>query len=82
MTVADVEHLRDAGWSDESIHLGTQIIAYFNYINRVADGLGIDEEPWMNQSPELSRKQWLNSKVRFSPAGVSGAAITPDAAES
>jgi len=24
-----------------------QVISYFNYINRVADGLGVDLEDWM-----------------------------------
>ena len=42
---ADVEALRLAGWSDREIHDGCQVIAYFNYINRIADGLGIDPEP-------------------------------------
>ena len=41
----DVETLREAGWSDTAIHDAAQIVAYFNYINRIADGLGVDEEP-------------------------------------
>ncbi len=45
VTAADVEALRRAGWSDREIHDGCQVIAYFNYINRIADGLGIDPEP-------------------------------------
>lgn len=45
---ADVEALRSAGWSDREIHDGCQVIAYFNYINRIADGLGIDPEPGMS----------------------------------
>jgi len=45
---SDVEALRVAGWSDREIHDGCQVIAYFNYINRIADGLGIDPEPGMN----------------------------------
>lgn len=40
----DVQRLRDAGWSDRAIHDTAQVVAYFNYINRVADGLGVDEE--------------------------------------
>ncbi len=41
----DVQALRDAGASDEAIHATVQVAAYFNYINRVADALGVDPEP-------------------------------------
>ena len=47
MTKADVEALRAAGWSDAAIHDAAQVTAWFNYINRVADGLGVDLEPGM-----------------------------------
>ena len=33
------------GWSDAAISDAIQVIAYFNYINRVADAVGIDDEP-------------------------------------
>ena len=42
---SDVDRLRDAGWDDRAIHDAAQVVAYFNYINRVADGLGVDPEP-------------------------------------
>ena len=42
---ADIERLRQTGLSDRAIHDATQVIAYFNYINRIADGLGVDPEP-------------------------------------
>ena len=45
MTKDDVETLRQIGWSDLEIHDAAQVIAYFNYINRIADGLGVDPEP-------------------------------------
>ena len=45
VTVDDVDRLRDAGWDDRAIHDAAQVVAYFNYINRVADGLGVDPEP-------------------------------------
>jgi alkylhydroperoxidase family enzyme len=43
----DVRALRAAGASDEEIHATVQVAAYFNYINRVADALGVDLEPEM-----------------------------------
>jgi alkylhydroperoxidase family enzyme len=42
---ADVEALRVAGATDPEIHATVQVAAYFNYINRVADALGVDPEP-------------------------------------
>jgi len=43
----DLVPLRDAGFDDRAIHDAVQAIAYFAYINRVADGLGVDLEPDM-----------------------------------
>ena len=47
MTQTDVDKLRAAGLTDTAIHDAAQAIAYFNYINRIADGLGVDLEKWM-----------------------------------
>jgi uncharacterized peroxidase-related enzyme len=41
----DVESLRRLGWSDAAIHDAIQVVAYFNYVNRVADAVGIEDEP-------------------------------------
>jgi len=46
---ADIAALRATGASDEAIHATVQVAAYFNYINRVADGLGVDLEPEMRR---------------------------------
>lgn len=43
----DVLALQAAGASDREIHGTVQVAAYFNYINRVADALGVDLEPEM-----------------------------------
>ena len=51
MQRADVERLREAGFDDVAIHEAVQVIAYFNYINRVADALHIDLEPGMPPYP-------------------------------
>ena len=42
---ADTEALRAQGWSDVAIHDAIQVISYFNYVNRVAEAVGIDDEP-------------------------------------
>jgi len=41
---ADIAKLREVGHDDVAIHDAVQIIAYFNYINRVADALGVELE--------------------------------------
>ena len=48
---ADVGRLRALGLDDAAIHRAAQVIAYFNYINRLADGLGVDLEPEMPPDP-------------------------------
>jgi uncharacterized peroxidase-related enzyme len=48
----DVETLRIHGLSDSDVLDAVEVISYFNYINRVADGLGIDPEPEMRQAWE------------------------------
>ena len=40
-----VDALRAAGFDDVAIHDATQIVGYFNYINRVAEALGVEPEP-------------------------------------
>jgi uncharacterized peroxidase-related enzyme len=47
MGQADVDELRQHGFDDRDVHDITQVAAYFNYINRVADGLGVAPEPFM-----------------------------------
>ncbi|HZM01296.1 MAG TPA: hypothetical protein VFD43_13700 [Planctomycetota bacterium] len=42
-----LQPLRDAGLDDRAIHDAAQVVAYFSYINRIADGLGVDLEPEM-----------------------------------
>ncbi len=43
---ADVENLRTAGLTDVEIHRVAAVAAYFNFVNRIAEGLGVSlEEP-------------------------------------
>ena len=42
-----IEELRSNGLDDRSIHDATQIIGFFNYINRMADALGVELEDFV-----------------------------------
>ena len=52
MKAADLAPLREAGLTDADILDAVQVIAYFNYINRVADALGVDPEPDMRSQDQ------------------------------
>lgn len=43
----DVIGLRDVGFSDLDILHIAEVVAYFAYANRIADGLGIPLEDWI-----------------------------------
>ncbi len=45
MEESDLDGLRAHGFDDAAILEIVQITGFFNYINRVADALGIDPEP-------------------------------------
>ena len=42
MTQDHVQELRNAGWTDEDVIDIVHITAFFNYMVRIADGLGIE----------------------------------------
>jgi alkylhydroperoxidase family enzyme len=50
MSPADLDELRQFEFDDTAIHDTTQVVAYFNYITRIADALGVEPEtfvqPW------------------------------------
>ncbi len=45
MSEGDLAPLKEAGLDDADILDLTQVVGYFNYINRVADALGVPNEP-------------------------------------
>jgi len=47
MSKSDITILEDTGLSQDAISDAAQVVGYFNYINRIADGLGVDLEPEM-----------------------------------
>lgn len=46
MIEADVITLRQAGFEDAAILDINQVTAYYAYVNRLADGLGVELEPY------------------------------------
>jgi alkylhydroperoxidase family enzyme len=58
MTSADVDRLRQVGFDDTEILQITLIAAWFNYINRVADALGVGKPaPDMKAETLMTEKQ-------------------------
>jgi alkylhydroperoxidase family enzyme len=42
MGEADVHTLRDAGWSDRAVLDIVLVTAYFNFVNRITNSLGVE----------------------------------------
>lgn len=49
MGQADIDHMRSLGLDDRAISDAVQVISYFNYINRVADALGVEPETFIRK---------------------------------
>jgi uncharacterized peroxidase-related enzyme len=49
MCEADVQKLRDAGWTDRDILDIVHVCAYFNFRVRVVDGFGLEVADWQVQ---------------------------------
>jgi uncharacterized peroxidase-related enzyme len=47
MTQADVETLGARGFSDTDVLHIAEVVGYFAYVNRIADGLGVPLEDWL-----------------------------------
>jgi uncharacterized protein YciW len=74
----DLAPLRASGLTDRDVVDANQVVAYFNYVNRVADGLGVElESRWPVQARRPRRyglrEQWLsaNKEARGQDGGRS-----------
>jgi len=68
----DIEALHQHGLTDRDILDAVEVIAYFNYINRVADALGIDPEPEMQAAFERRWKKQRPASRRMAESQPSG----------
>lgn len=46
---SDIDKLKKVGLDDREISEAVQVISYFNYINRIADGLGLQPEDFIDE---------------------------------
>jgi len=47
VTKQDVEHLSQVGFTDTDILHIAEVVGYYAYANRIADGLGVPSEDWI-----------------------------------
>ena len=47
MSEADVDNLRKVGFTDRDILDIVEVVSYYAYVNRIADGLGVLVEEWI-----------------------------------
>ncbi len=55
----DVEHLHEVGFDQAAILDICQVVSYFNYVNRMGDGLGVElEDRWREEDYTLTRTEF------------------------
>lgn len=59
MSEQDLQPLRDAGFDDTGVLDIVMIVSLFNFMNRVADGLGVQTEEAMENSKARGDKRAL-----------------------
>lgn len=65
MEGADVRALRVAGFDDAAVLDICQVTAYYNYVNRLADGLGVElEDSWRPEELTMSRTEFRVRRAR------------------
>jgi uncharacterized peroxidase-related enzyme len=55
----DIDRLREAGFDDTATLDICQVVSYYNYANRLADGLGVElEEFWNEDDLTITRSEF------------------------
>ncbi len=67
----DIDLLRQAGWSDPAILDTTLVISYFNFVNRISDGLGVELEEGMRAPRKCPSGLGIQFKERIAPESFS-----------
>lgn len=61
---SDVARRQAAGLSAAEVIDGNQVVAYFNYVNRIAEGLGVELEPTWPEQVRQRRRYSLRQRQR------------------
>ena len=63
VTPDDVEALRQVGFEDAAILDICQVTSYYNYVNRLADGLGVElESGWRSEDLIISPEEFHQTR--------------------
>jgi len=56
---SDIERLRESGFDDTALLDICQVVSYYNYVNRLADGLGVElEDYWEDDALTMDRTEF------------------------
>ena len=81
MEAADAEALRAAGFDDRAIHDICQVASYYNFVNRLADGLGVElEAHWRDEDCTLTRAEFRAVREARRARAQAGAAPSAERA--
>jgi uncharacterized peroxidase-related enzyme len=59
ITAGHIEMLREHGFSDTAVLDICQVVSYYNYVNRMADGLGVElEDEWNPQDMTITHEEF------------------------
>lgn len=61
VSAADVQSLRDTGFDDQGVLDIAMIVCTFNFMNRLADGLGVQVDKGMEKSHERGTARALEA---------------------
>ena len=65
MGEADVTALKNAGFDDTGILDICQVTAYYNFVNRLANGLGVElESEWTDDEMTITREEFDSRNER------------------
>ena len=66
---ADVEALRRAGFDDTAVLDICQVTSYYNYVNRLADGVGVELEPRWTPADMIMTPEEFARRTGHPPRG-------------